>query len=79
MGFLLFISLVDLFIVESGELLFIFPLFFTSVFFEYLGALMFDIYICNELLLAKGNRMTMSKEIPIGTSETSQVTKLYYK
>lgn len=77
MGFLLFISLVDLFIVESGELLFIFPLFFTSVFFEYLGALMFDTYICNELLLAKG--MTMSKEIPIGTSETSQVTKLYYK
>lgn len=47
MGFLLFISLVDLFIVESGELKFIFPLFFTSVLFEYLGALIFDIYICN--------------------------------
>lgn len=47
MGFLLFISLVDLLIVESGELLFIFPLFFTSLFFEYLGAPIFDIYICN--------------------------------
>lgn len=52
MGFLLFISLVDLFIVESGELLFIFSLFFTSAFFECLGALIFDIYICNVSIMS---------------------------